>query len=120
MKTQTNSLLAVSAALAFLFAATSCEREDIENRRTIKDIYKSHKGGAIWECSLNGETVYKAEMNATDIGSQIYNSEGEQIGYCSWSHTDSICADLTDCECFYMGEDNIWGYPPVDKYNLER
>lgn len=103
-----------------LIGISGCDRDNFENKQTLQKLYKLYKDGEISECKLDGETVYCGSTQVYDGGSEIYDRDGNQIGYCSyaWSTPDPICSDLTDCESIYCVEDNIWGRPAVDKYGL--
>ncbi len=107
-------------AVAFSLLVVSCEKDDIENRKTLKDLYKEYKSGMISECSHQGETVYVGSINGADTGSEVYDADGNRIGICNyaWGNVDAICSELSDCEVIYAHEDNIWGQPAVDKYDL--
>jgi hypothetical protein len=100
---------------------SSCMKDDFENKQTLKDLYKTYKNGEIVECKHNGQTVYKAGLNAYDAGNVVYDVNGKQIGICNYfgGQIDSICGQLTDCEAIYRVKDNIWGQPAVDKYGLD-
>ena len=106
--------LLVCFGLAFLFS--SCGKN---NNETLKELYKVYKNGEISECKYNGETVFRAGINAYDAGSVVYDKEGKQIASCyGWGNDDPICSKLTDCEVIYRVKNNIWGEPAVDKYGL--
>ena len=105
---------------AILLSFTSCNKYDAENWQTLKKLHKTYKNGSISECTYNGETVYQGQSNAYDASSQIYDKDGNQIGNCNyaWGGVDDICFQLEGCEMIYVIEDNIWGYPEVNKYGL--
>jgi len=99
-------------------ATTSCEKNNIENYSTLKQLYKEYQFGMISEHKLDGETVYSATLNAFDITTNLYDAEGEyitNIGYLS----DFDSNRLSDSEIIYCCEDNIWGKPYTDKYGLD-
>jgi hypothetical protein len=112
------TLLTLTIILSTTFS--SCKKDDLENKRTLKQLYKTYKNGEISECQYNGQTVYNAGLNAVDAGSVVYDNDGNEIGNCNygWGNVDSLCGQLTDCEVIYRIKDNIWGQPAVDKYNL--
>ena len=98
----------------------SCGKNNIENKKTLKELYKVYEDGEISECKYNGQIVYCAGINAYDAGSVVYDKEGKQIGSCiyAWGNVDSICRQLTNCETIYRVKNSIWGGPAVDKYGL--
>ncbi len=102
-----------------LVLAMSCNKKN-DNIGTIKKLHKTYKNGEISECTHDGETVYSCGINAYDAGGTVYNKDGEIIGSCNyaWSTPDPICGELEDCEVIYRVDDNIWGQPHVDKYDL--
>ncbi|MFT7344474.1 MAG: hypothetical protein ACI9XP_001059 [Lentimonas sp.] len=113
------TFFSVLITIAFL-TTTGCNKHKVDNWRTIKKLHKNYKNGEIDECQFNGETVYSAALNATDSGNQIFDIDGIQIGDCNyaWGPVDPMCGELQDCETIYRIEDNIWGRPHVDKYDL--
>ena len=98
----------------------SCGKNDFENKKTIKKLYKMYKNGDISECKHNGETVYCAGINAYDAEGIIYDKNGKQIGCCNYfaNIVDPICNQLTDCKIIYRVANNIQGEPAVDIYGL--
>lgn len=98
----------------------SCKKDDFENKKTLRKLYKTYKNGEISECHFNGDIVYSAGLNAYDAGGAIYDKKGIQIGTCNyaWGLADEICGKLEECEAIYRVDDNIWGQPAVDKYGL--
>ena len=113
--------ISILALLMFgcLLTLTSCKKDKID--KTLTELYKTYENGEISECRYNGNTVYSAGLNAYDAGSSVYNKDGNQIGSCNyaWGNPDPICGELKNCEAIYRIEDNIWGQPAVDKYELE-
>ena len=107
--------------LLILPVVLSCNKNKPENWKTIKELHKKYRDGMISECEYNGATVYAAGHNAYDAGSVIYDSKGKLIASCNyaWGSVDQMCGELENCEVIYCVEDNIWGYPAVDKYELE-
>ncbi|OJU77542.1 MAG: hypothetical protein BGO09_04995 [Bacteroidetes bacterium 47-18] len=100
--------------------ATSCQKNEIENKKTLKKLYKIYKDGSISECKYNGQTVYTGMHNAFDAGMTIFDKDGQRMGTCNyaWGPADPICDQLTDCKKIYMVKDNLWGEPAVDKYRI--
>lgn len=100
---------------------TSCQKNDIDNKKTLKKLYKMYKDGFIDECKYKGQTVYHAGIIADDAGSAVYDKDGKQIGTCNYAwgnEADPVCEETTDCERVYTAEDNMWGEPAVNKYRL--
>lgn len=91
-----------------------------KSKKVLLELYKHYRDGEISECTLKGETVYCAGINAHDAGAIIYDINGVEIGSCNyaWGMPDSICLQLEDCEVIYCVGNNIWGEPKVDKYSL--
>ena len=98
----------------------SCNKDEDIELSTLKELYKTYENGEISECVYNGEVVYLAGINAFDAGSLVYDTDGNEIGRCSyaWSLVDEICNQLTTCEVIYRGDNHISGEPPIDKYEL--
>jgi len=113
-------VLFLGLSLIFTLGIISCKKDNFENSKTLRQLYKQYKNGEISECKYLGETVYSAGLNMYDAGGAIYDYEGNQIGTCNFAlgNTDSICSKLTDCETIYRIKDNIWGKPAVDKFGL--
>ena len=119
MKIQKTILILVTAILFLGFS--SCKKDDFENSKTLKRLYKSYENGEITECKYNSEVVYSVDINAIhDGGTAIFDYDGNQIGTCNYATgiPDAICEKLTDCETIYRIENNRWGKPAVDKYGL--
>lgn len=119
MKRKT-SLNLIALFIIWALGIMACNKNDFENKRTLKRLYKRYKGGSISECKYKGQTVYSASIGAIDAGYEIYDKDGNKIGECSfaWGLMDSICKQLTDCETIYRSEDYISSLAPIDKYNL--
>lgn len=101
-----------------LLILAGCSKDPVD--QTLKELYKTYENGEISECQYNGNTVYRAGLNAYDAGSNVYDVDGNQIGSCNyaWGQVDTICEELFNCKVIYRVKDNIWGQPAVDKYGL--
>lgn len=90
-------------------------------KAVVTKLYQTYKDGVISECLYEGNLVYLTSINAYDAADSIYNAKGENIATCNyaWGVPDKICEELGKCERIYVVEKNIWGYPPVNKYNLK-
>jgi hypothetical protein len=104
------------------FCLVSCQKNSVDDWKTIKKLYRTYKNGEISECKLNGQKYFSVGLNGYDSGGFIFDREGNKMGSCNyaWGSADSICGQLKDCEVVYRVQDNIWGEPAVDKYNLSR
>ena len=120
MKKKISKLFFLTMIVLLTMGVHSCNKNNIENKETLKKLYEEYKDGEIDECKYKGETVYCAGINAYDAPSYIYDKEGNQIGCCNygWGGVDDICRQLTNCEVIYRVKNSIWGGPAVDKYNL--
>ena len=120
MKKTINKFIFLTMISILSFGVSSCDKNSIENKETLKKLYKVYENGKITECKYNGEIVYCGEINAYDAGSVIYNKDGKGIGSCNyaWGNVDDICSQLTDCEVIYRVKKSIWGGVAVDKYGL--
>jgi len=92
-----------------------------KQKLVLEKLFQAYKDGTISECYYQGNRVYFTSINAYDAVDSIYDSEGKNIGLCNyaWGKPDKICEELKNCERIYLPEKNIWGYPPVNKYNLK-
>jgi hypothetical protein len=117
-----SKLIFLAMIVILSIGASSCDKNNIENKETLKKLYEMYKDGEIDECKYNGKTVYCAGLNAYDAGSAIYDKDGKLIGECNyaWGNVDPICGQLIDCKVIYRVRNNIWGEPAVDKYGLKR
>ena len=115
-----NKLILLTTTVILSIGVFSCDKNNFENKETLKELYKVYKNGEISECKYNGETVFCAGINAYDAGSVIYNKKGNAIGSCNyaWGSVDPICGQLADCKVIYRVKNSIWGGPAVDKYGL--
>ncbi len=113
-------LLVLTLTALLTLGLAGCNKDDTDNRNTLKTLYKTYKNGSIDQCKYNGQTVFCAEQNVYDASSTVYDNNGKQIGTCNyaWGQLDEICGKLEDCETVYRVKDNIWGQPAVDKYGL--
>ena len=75
----------------------------------------------IHECQYNNKLFYSVGAARLDVGSSIYNENGEMVVICGdiSQRTEDICSNLTNCEPIYIPENNNFGYGPVNKYNLK-
>jgi hypothetical protein len=104
------------------FCLVSCQKNSVDDWKTIKKLYRTYKNGTISECTLNGEKYFVAGLNAFDAGASIYNKDGIKVGDCNyaWGLVDSLCGKLEECEVVYREEHHISGQAAVDKYNLNQ
>lgn len=118
--TMKNKYIFYLALLASSFA--SCKKNNVDDWKTIKKLYRTYKNGTISECTLNGEKYFVAGLNAFDAGASIYNKDGFKVGDCNyaWGVVDSLCGKLEECEVVYREEHHISGQAAVDKYNLNQ
>jgi hypothetical protein len=114
---RTKLTLILVFAVVCTVAMTSCKKNDVENWKTLKNLYKEYEYGMIRECKLDGATVYSASRSCQDCSTYLYDANGEYIADISY-YSDFDNTRLTDCEIIYCSEDNIWGYDAVDKYGL--
>jgi hypothetical protein len=88
----------------------------------VSTLYASYKNGVISQCVYNGAVVYSAGMNAYDGGSVVVDAEGNTIdtvlGMTGRSE-HGIAENLTNCTRVYVVNPNIWGFPPVNTFNLQ-
>ncbi len=88
----------------------------------ISTLHASYKNGVISQCSYNGVVVYSAGMNVYDGGSVVVDAEGKTIdtvlGMTGRSE-NGIAENLTNCTRVYVVSPNIWGFPPVNTFNLQ-
>lgn len=113
--------ISLALLLVLCFATIiGCKKDKAENLQTISELYTIYKNGQISECTYKGDLVYSACLNAYDAGSSIYDKNGNIIGTCNyaWSTPDSICTQLQNYVVIYRVDNNIWGKPPVNKYEL--
>jgi hypothetical protein len=105
-----------SSAMALLLSACQKETLHFSLLRNLSQQY-----GKITECELNGQTVYKGQLNAQDAPEMVYNTNGALVCVCDWSwgNPEPICFDILKCKVIFCVKDNIWGQPEVDIYGLE-
>jgi hypothetical protein len=115
-----SKLILLTMTVLLSIGILSCDKNNIENKKTLRKLYKMYKNGEIDECKYNGQIVYCAGLNAYDAGSVIYDKDSKQIGSCNyaWGNVDTICAQLKNCKVIYRVKNNILGEPAVDKYGL--
>lgn len=122
MKNQIKFFAFLTMTFSLSIGISNCQKDNIENEATVKQLFEAYKNGEISECKYNGHTVYSAGLNAYDAGSDVYSKDGKQMGSCNfaWGIVDSICSQLTDCKVIYRVKDNIWDQPAVDEYGLDK
>ncbi|HNI43700.1 MAG: hypothetical protein JNM36_19325 [Chitinophagales bacterium] len=98
------------------------KKQEADYHATAKAIYESNKNSWIEFCTYKKQKVFCVQANAYDAGGVIYDCDKKQLGICSyaWQQVDEICHQLADCETIYIVEDNIWGEPAVDKWELAK
>lgn len=93
------------------------------NYSIIKGIFANYKNGAISECPTNGKMYYSAEQGAFDGGAVIFDSKGNSVGsmggFSPANKQGFTDIDWNHCVRVYVAEKNIWGFPAVNKYNLQ-
>lgn len=113
---KTMSIFTISFLAIGLIA---CKKNNVDDWKTIKKLYRIYHSDEISECKLAGEKVFVGNQNAYDGASNIYDKSFNKLAFCGgWGGSDTICGQLKDCEVVYRHADNIWGQPAVDKYNL--
>lgn len=113
--------------LIFIFSIificfSACKQDKEITKPGINTIYSNFKNGIIFECKLNGQTVYEATENAYDVSTFIFDFQGKKIGECNWAFgkVDSICSQVQNCEIIYCCQNHISGRPFTDKYGLSK
>lgn len=116
--------LSISAFLylVILFNFSACKLDNAITKSGIHTIYSNFKNGLIFECKLNGQTVYEASENAYDVSTFIFDFQGKKIGECNWAYgkIDTICRQVQNCEIVYCCQNHISGQPFIDKYGLSK
>ncbi|MCF8429163.1 MAG: hypothetical protein K9G64_03440 [Bacteroidia bacterium] len=108
--------------LIILINFSACKLDKEITKAGIHTIYSNFKNGIIFECKLNGQTVYEASENAYDVSAFIFDLQGKKIGECNWAwgKPDTICYQLQNCETIYRCQNHISGQPFTDKYGLSK
>ncbi len=104
-------------SLITLVVLSACQK-NTQDFNLLKKLSKEY--AKITECELEGQTVYKGQLNAYDAPEMVYNTKGELLCICDWSwgSPETICFDILKCKVIYCKKDNIWGQPAVDTYGL--
>lgn len=102
-----------------VFSISGCQKNK-DKKTVLKELYKLYENGQISECTLDGKTVFTGSINAYDAPTVVYDEKGNEIGTCNyaWGSVDPLCYELKGCKVVYCVENNIWGQPSVDKYDL--
>lgn len=123
MKNKVVKIWGITEVFVLSIGMITChEKRDADYHATAKELYESNKNSWITFCTYKNQKVFCIEANAYDAGSVIYDCDEKQLGICNyaWQQVDAICHKLTNCETIYVVEDNIWGEPPVDKWELTK
>jgi len=101
---------------------SACKQDNAITKAGIHTIYYKFKNGIIFECKLNGQTVYEASENAYDVSTFIFDLQGKKIGECNWAFgkVDTICGLVQNCEIVYCCQNHISGQTFTDKYGLSK
>ena len=97
-----------------------CQKKK-QQTETLNELFKTYENGMICKCAYDGKTVYSCSINANDASGVIFDAKGNKIGGCNYAYgqVDTICGELEECELVYCVEDNIWGLPYTDLYDLD-
>ena len=101
---------------------SACKQDKAITKAGIHTIYSNFKNGIIFECKLNGQTVYEASENAFEASTFIFDLQGKKIGECNWAFgkVDTICGLVQNCEIIYCCQNHISGRPFIDIYGLSK
>lgn len=83
----------------------------------IKKLYAGCNTCKISICKKGENVFYSTEMNAYDVGTTVYDSNGNHFVNCSYLKKDEKC-DFEACEIVFVPAKNIWGLKAVDKFGL--
>ena len=85
----------------------------------LKKAYSNYKNGQINECVYEGKLYYTASSNVYDGNGETFDIDGNIVGNHGGFSPTLEGINPQQCERIYVVEKNIWGYPAVNKYNLQ-
>ncbi len=93
----------------------------------VQTLFKEYKNGMIQECPSRGMMFYSASLNGYDALTVYYNASGKSIGSSGGfsgkgsgnNDPEFNQNDFNNCVTVYVVAKNIWGYPTINKYNLQ-
>jgi hypothetical protein len=85
----------------------------------LQSLYNKNKDGQISECTYLDSKYYTVSSNVYDGGGAIFDNNGKIVGNCNGM--TGVCTGIIpqNCERVYVVYPNIWGFPAVNKYNLQ-
>lgn len=85
----------------------------------LETAFKNYRNGEISECIENGNIYYSAQANMYYAGGQTFDVNGNVVGTYQGFTGNYTGITPENCEKIYAVFPNIWGYPPINKYNLK-
>jgi hypothetical protein len=101
------------------FICPEIKNKQINITEGLKKAYSIYKDGEISECIQDGKTYYTGGINAYDGGGGTFDINGKIVGGCQGFTGKCEGIMPTNCERIYAVYPNIWGFPAINKYNLE-